>query len=52
MEIKQKLQDRNKALREEDAKVQHWTQYHDALELHEIEYEAIPDRKSPKASWG
>ncbi|KAF9515941.1 hypothetical protein BS47DRAFT_1391255 [Hydnum rufescens UP504] len=24
-------------LREEDAKVHHWTQYHDALELHEID---------------
>lgn len=37
MEIKQKLQDKNKALKDEDGKLAHWSSFHDKLELHDIE---------------
>ena len=37
MEIKQGLQDKTKALHDNEAKVRHWNDFHEKLELHEIE---------------
>lgn len=37
MELKQKTQDKTKAMKEDDAKIQHWSNFHDKLKLHEIE---------------
>ncbi|KAF8324062.1 RecF/RecN/SMC protein [Clavulina sp. PMI_390] len=37
LELKQRIQDKTKAMKEDDAKVRHWGKVHDELELHDID---------------
>lgn len=32
------MQDKSKALKDDEAKITHWSDMHDQLQLHEIEY--------------